>query len=203
MRSAGSSAFVALTLAGMLAVEPARAAQTAPPKVSAQPVLNEPGELRKLAVGAEMDLVLQTPLDAARLKVDDRFEATAISCRVEAGVDLVLAPATARGFIGSVRAAGAGRSSVTLSFDELTADAKPQRLRASVVQVFEGRTPDSGGRLGTGSSVPPRERVALAGVLVGVGGTLTATDGRSVNLPAGTILRVRLEQPVDARLGVR
>ena len=99
-----------------------------------------------------------------------------------------------------MRAGGSVRSTLTLSFDELTVDAKPQRLRASVVQVFEGRA-EGGRRLDTGA--PAREPAALAGILVGVGGTLTATDGRSVRLPAGTVLRIRLDQPVDVRLAVR
>jgi hypothetical protein len=37
----------------------------------------------------------------------------------------------------------------------------------------------------------------LLGVLVGGGGTIAATDGTDVDLPAGTILRVRLDQRTD------
>ena len=36
---------------------------------------------------------------------------------------------------------------------------------------------------------------ALLGVLIGGGGTIAATEGKDVTLPAGTILRVRLDQP--------
>ena len=38
---------------------------------------------------------------------------------------------------------------------------------------------------------------ALIGVLVGGGGTMAATEGTDVELPAGTILRIRLDQPLD------
>jgi hypothetical protein len=34
-------------------------------------------------------------------------------------------------------------------------------------------------------------------VLVGGGGTMAATAGADVELPAGTILRIRVDQPVD------
>ena len=187
---------------GAPAAAAGRRSQGAPPKVSAQPVINEPGELRSLAAGSEVDLVLQTSLDAAKLKVDDRFEATAIACRVERGQEFLLAPGTARGFVGSLARGGAGRSRVTLSFDEWLGGAKPQRLRAAIVQIFEGR-PAEKGRLDTGTGAPQRDRVALAGVLIGVGGTITATDGRTLSLPAGTIVRIRLEQPIDVRLAGR
>ena len=38
---------------------------------------------------------------------------------------------------------------------------------------------------------------ALIGVLVGGGGTMAATDGTEVDLPAGTVLRIRVDQPLE------
>jgi hypothetical protein len=38
---------------------------------------------------------------------------------------------------------------------------------------------------------------ALLGVLVGGGGTMAASDGTDVSLPAGTILRIKLDQALD------
>jgi hypothetical protein len=185
---------IALVLAAALAIQ-----GTPPPKVSAQPVLNEPGEARMLAAGTQLDLLLQTPLDAGSLKVDDRFEAIAISSVAERGTELTLAQATARGFVGSVRASGGARSTLTLAFETLVADGKAQRLRGAVVQIFEPRKSAEGARLGAAGG-PPRERVPLAGVLLDGAGTITATDGRNVRLPAGTILRIRLDQPVQVRV---
>ena len=37
---------------------------------------------------------------------------------------------------------------------------------------------------------------ALAGILIGGGGTIAATEGKDVELPAGTVLRVRLDSPL-------
>ena len=34
---------------------------------------------------------------------------------------------------------------------------------------------------------------ALAGILIGGGGTIAATEGKDVELPPGTVLRVRLD----------
>ena len=44
---------------------------------------------------------------------------------------------------------------------------------------------------------------ALAGILIGGGGTIAATEGKEVELPQGTVLRVRFDSPVhihDRRL---
>ena len=40
---------------------------------------------------------------------------------------------------------------------------------------------------------------ALIGVLIGAGGTVAATEGKDVVVPAGTILRVRFDAPPDIR----
>ena len=37
---------------------------------------------------------------------------------------------------------------------------------------------------------------ALAGILVGGGGTIAATEGKQVDLPQGTVLRVRFDSPL-------
>jgi hypothetical protein len=42
---------------------------------------------------------------------------------------------------------------------------------------------------------------ALVGVLVGGGGTIASTEGSDVDLPVGTILRVRIDQPVSVTVG--
>lgn len=40
---------------------------------------------------------------------------------------------------------------------------------------------------------------ALAGILIGGGGTIAATEGTDVELPAGTVLRVRMDAPLNLR----
>ena len=37
---------------------------------------------------------------------------------------------------------------------------------------------------------------ALAGILIGGGGTIAATEGKDVELPSGTVLRVRMDAPL-------
>jgi hypothetical protein len=40
---------------------------------------------------------------------------------------------------------------------------------------------------------------ALTGVLIGAGGTILATEGKDVELPAGAIVRIRFDEPVRVR----
>jgi hypothetical protein len=173
------------------------AEQAGPPKVTAQPALESDVD-RTLPPGTEVDLILQSLLAAGTAMADDRFEAVAVTAKVPPDSMRPLTAATARGFLSSVRRPGPKRSALTLSFEELHAGPKPQRLRASVIQVFQGPKPDQSG--GDGTAALYRGLQPLPGVLVDIPGTVTSVDGNEVRLPPGTVLRVRLEQPVTVRM---
>ena len=60
------------------------------------------------------------------------------------------------------------------------------------------------GRIGTGAGVGAiiggilgGAKGALAGILIGGGGTIAATEGKDVELPPGTVLRVRLDSALE------
>jgi hypothetical protein len=112
----------------------------------------------------------------------------------------------ARGFVSSVRAAGRldRRGSLTLSFDEMRIANSALRMRASVTQALDPKATEDNTRIGAGAVVGAiiggiigGGKGALLGVLVGGGGTMAATEGADVVLPVGTILRIRLDQPLD------
>jgi hypothetical protein len=183
-------------------------------KVTAQPALSEPAPpaaaLRvsgTVPVGAELDVRLQASLSSATAKVEQRFEATTtVDYTTSTGGVLIPAGSIVRGFVGSVSPAGHldRRGSLTLSFDELRIDNQSQPLRASVLQALDGKGTQDNARLGAGAAVGAiiggilgGGKGALLGVLVGGGGTMAATAGADVELPAGTILRIRVDQPVD------
>ena len=170
--------------------------QGGPPKVGAQPVLEDVE--RTLPAGTEVDLVLQVMLDASRAMADDRFVAVLVAARLAPDGMRPVATAAATGFVSSVRRPGAKRSALTLSFEELRTEPKPQRLRAAVFQVFQGPKPDQSG--GDGTAELYRGLQPLPGMMVDVPGTVTSVDGKEVRLPPGTVLRVRLEQPVTIRV---
>jgi len=177
-------------------------------KVSAQPelVTDDPLMAVMVPVGTGREVRLSTPQNSGKATVEQRFEATLIEDFVVNRRVVIPAGAVTRGFVSSVKAAGRidRRGSLTLSFDELRIDNRSSRLRASVIQALEAKASNDVARAGAGAVVGGivggllgGGKGALLGVLIGGGGTLAATDGSDVDLPAGTILRIRIDQPLE------
>jgi len=178
-------------------------------KVSAQPTMKDDPVATGagvVPVGTELDVRLQTALNSGTAKLEQRFEATTLLDYASGRTVLVPAGATVRGFVSSVKPAGKvdRRGSLTLSFDEIRIDGRSYRLRAVVTRAIDSKMGDDTTRIGAGAVVGAilggiigGGKGALLGVLVGGGGTMAATDGTDVDVPAGTILRIRLDQPLD------
>jgi hypothetical protein len=179
--------------------------------VTAQPMLaDRPERTYVVPVGTLLDVRLQTPLNSGRAKVEERFEATSVLDFQMDGVVVIPAGSVVRGFVSSVRAAGHidRKGSLTLSFDEVRIGHRSYKLRASVEQALDGKTAQDATRIGAGAIVGGiiggllgGGKGALAGVLIGGGGTIAATEGTDVDLPVGTILRIRFDQPVEILAG--
>ena len=176
-------------------------------KVTAQPVVEgEVTKIWKVAVGTPLDVRLQTPLNSGTAKVEQRFEATTV-LDLELDKEIVIpAGSVVRGFVSSVRAAGKidRVGSMTLSFDELRIENRTYKLRASVMEALDGKIAQDATRIGVASiaggvigAILGGGKGALLGVMIGGGGAIVATEGSNVDLPLGTILRIRLDQPLD------
>jgi hypothetical protein len=176
--------------------------------VTAKPIMsNDPVEkVYTVPVGTQMDVRLQTPLSSATARVEQRFEATTLVDITMMGSVVIPAGTVTRGFVSSVRPAGRieRKGSITLSFDEMSVGGKHPPMRASVVQALDGKMGDDAGRIGAGAAVGAilggiigGGKGLLAGILIGGGGTIAATDGSNAELPVGTILRIRLDQPLE------
>jgi len=179
-----------------------------PQMVTAQPVLEPIAVV--VPVGTEMDVRLQTPLNSGTAKVEQRFEATTI-LDLKIGERLPIPAGTVvRGFVSSVSPAGKldRRGNMTLSFDEILLGRSPTRFRASVEQAIDGKMGQDITRIGAGATIGAivggiigGGKGALVGVLVGSGGTMAATEGTDVSLPVGTILRIRVDEPLTVQIG--
>jgi hypothetical protein len=162
-----------------------------------------------IPVGTEMDVRLQTTLDSNTAQVEQRFEATTVVDLYRGNDVMIPAGSVVRGVVSSVQPAGRveRRGSMTLSFDQITIRGRNYPMRATVTQALQGEgIKGEAGRIGTGAGVGAviggilgGVRGALLGVLIGGGGTIAATEGTDVRLPAGTVLRVRLDSPPDVR----
>lgn len=162
-----------------------------------------------IPVGQEIDVRLQTPLSSATAQVEQRFEATTVVDLYSGSATLVPAGSVVRGVVSSVDPATRTdrRGSLTLSFDQITVNGRNYPMRGTVTQALESEgLKGEAGRIGAGSAVGAiiggimgGVKGALLGVLIGGGGTIAATEGTDVKLPAGTVLRVRLDQPPAMR----
>lgn len=179
--------------------------------VKAQPIMSDDPVpvVVKVPVGTQMDVRLQTALSSETAKVEQRFEATTIVDVMVGGKVAIPSGTVVRGFVSSVRPAGRleRRGSITLSFDEMVMDTKRPPMRASVVQALDGKMGDDVGKIGAGAAVGAilggilgGGKGMLAGILIGGGGTIAASDGANAELPPGTILRIRLDQPLEATI---
>jgi hypothetical protein len=94
-----------------------------------------------------------------------------------------------------------------VNFNQITVRGRNYPMRGTVTQALEsGGIREEVGRIGAGSAVGAiiggiigGVKGALIGVLIGGGGTMIATEGKDVHLPAGTILRVRMDTPPEIR----
>jgi hypothetical protein len=176
--------------------------------VPTEPVQVE-GENGTIPTGQLMDVRLQTALSSATATAEQRFEATTAVDLEQNGRVLVPAGSTVRGVVSSVNPAGRiDRSgSLTLAFDRITVRGREYPIRAMATQAFEsGGIREEAGTVGTAGAVGAIVggiigglKGALIGAVVGSGGVIAATEGKDVELPAGTIIRIRLDSPVRIR----
>jgi hypothetical protein len=177
------------------------------PRVSAQPVMEDrPGRIVTVPVGTQFEVRMQQPLESGTAKLEDRFEATTLADVTVQGQTAIPAGSLARGFVSSVKPAGkiSRTGSLTLSFDELRIGETSIRLRASVVQALDPKMSEDVSKISVGAAAGGvvggligGVKGALLGVLIGAGGTIAATEGSDVKLPMGTVLRIRIDQPLE------
>lgn len=162
-----------------------------------------------IPVGTAFDVRLQKALSSATAQVEDRFEATTMVDLKQGDRVVVPAGSTLRGVISSVNKAGRidRKGSMTVAFDQITIRGRSYPIRATVTEAIESEgIKGEAGKIGTGAGVGAvigailgGTKGALAGILIGGGGTIAATEGKDVELPPGTVLRVRLDSGLNLR----
>jgi hypothetical protein len=160
-------------------------------------------------VGTELDVRLQTALSSNTAQVEDRFEATTMVDLRDGSRLLIPAGSILRGVVSSVSEAGRieRQGKLTLAFDQITINGRSYPLRATVLQALESEgIRGESGRIGAGAGVGAiiggilgGFKGAITGILIGAGGTIAATEGTDVELPVGTVLRVRVDTPLNLR----
>jgi hypothetical protein len=191
--------YCAVAVAGCGSTTASRPATTAP----SGPVQVNTREQGVIPVGQELDVRLQTPLSSETSTVEQRFEATTVADVVQNGRVLIPAGSVVRGVVAEVKRPGRidRQGSLTLSFDQIEVRGRTYQMRALATQVFEsGGIREEAGTAGAGGAVGAvvggilgGVSGALLGAAIGAGGAIIATEGKDIHLPAGSIIRVRLD----------
>jgi len=161
----------------------------------------------EIPVGTEVDVRLQNTLNSGTAQVEDRFEGTTVADINIDGRVAIPSGSVVRGVITAVEPGTRTNrtAKMTVSFDQVTVNGRSYPIRGTVTQAIEGEgIRGEAGRTAAGAGVGAiiggiigGFKGALAGILIGGGGTIAATEGKEVELPQGSILRVRLDSPVQ------
>ena len=156
--------------------------------------------------GSEVDTRLVTHLDSETAQVEDRVEATTMVDLYQGNDLLVPAGSTLEGYVSSVdRASRTDRKGeLTIMFTRLKANGRTYEVRAYPTQALESEgLKGEAERIGAGAGVGAiiggilgGLKGAITGILIGGGGVIAATEGKDVELPPGTVLRVRFDTAV-------
>ncbi len=167
------------------------------------------GTRMDVPVGTELDVRLQQSLSSGTAVVEDRFEATTLVDLKEGDRVIIPAGSVMRGVVSSVTKTTRleRKGSLTLAFDQVRVNGRDYPIRATVTQAIESEgVKGEAGKIGAGAGVGMiiggilgGVKGALAGILIGGGGTIAATEGKDVELAAGTVLRVRLDSGLNLR----
>ena len=165
--------------------------------------------LGQLPAGQEFDVRLQSSLSSETAMPEQRFEATTAVDITQDGTVLVPAGSVVRGVVTDVKRPGRidRVGSLTLSFDQVTVRGRAYPIRAMATQVFEsGGIRQEAGTAGVGAGAGAiiggllgGVKGAVLGAVIGAGGAIAATEGKDINLPAGTIVRLRMDSPATIR----
>jgi len=189
------------------AAPPAPAVSTPPPAPAAtrsQPQTT--GGANEIPAGTELDVRLQNSLNSGTAQVEDRFEGTTLVDLNVNGRVVIPAGSVMRGVVTAVEPGTRTNrtAKMTVSFDQVTVNGRAYPMRGTVTEALKGEgIRGEATRAGAGAAVGGiigavlgGAKGALLGVLIGGGGTIAATEGKDVDLPTGTVLRVRLDEPL-------
>ncbi len=156
--------------------------------------------------GTVIQLRLEDPLSSKTARPEDRVAATLadpVYDERSGSRPAIPAGTPVRGIVQNVqpaeRPAKGGR--LDLTFNQLLLGDQTVRMDARVIDMKEGGLNKRSASLGAVvggvlGAVLDGAKGAAVGAILGGGGAVVATSGKDVELPAGTLLAVRLERPL-------
>jgi hypothetical protein len=203
-----------ITLAGIATILLATSCASSTQRADTQPEPTSPTQVNSSApgeipVGQQLDVRLQNTLSSESATVEQRFETTTVVDLRQGSRVLVPAGTLIRGVVRNVEKAGrvdrTGR--LTLAFDQMAMQGRTHPINATATQVYKSEgIRGEGGTVGAGAAagaiiggIIDGISGAVLGAIIGGGGVIAATEGKDVTLPAGSIIRLRFDSPVETR----
>ena len=151
-------------------------------------------------------VTLVTPLQSKTSKVEDQVKATLTKPIVVSGTTVVPAGAELFGTVTEVKQSGRvkGKASITMRLNRLRVRGESHRIQTAQIVIDAESSTKSDvkkGAVGAGAGaivggIAGGGGGAAIGGIVGGAGTVLATKGKEIELPAGTMLSTRFLEPV-------
>ncbi len=193
--------------AGTSPTATAQSQSTARNATPAQATSTATGRDVEVPSGTELDVRLTNTLNSGTAQVEDRFEGTTLVDLNIQGRTVIPAGSVMRGVITTVDPATRTNrtAKMTVSFDQVTVNGRAYPIRGTVTQAIQGEgIKGEAGKIATGAGVGAvlggilgGVKGAILGTVIGGGGITAATEGKEVELPQGSVLRVRIDSPVQ------
>jgi hypothetical protein len=186
----------------------------APAPAAAPPPPPEP-KFREVTIPADTIwmVTLVTPLASNKSTVEDKVRATMTKPIVVSGTTVIPAGAELSGTVTDVKQSGRvkGRALIALQFTRLNVRSENHRLETEKITIEAGASTGSDakkGAIGAGAGaivggIAGGGSGAAIGGAIGGAGTILATKGKEVELPAGSMLTTKLVEPVKLLVPIK
>lgn len=185
--------------------QPELAAAT-PPPVERTATTTAATSIVEVPAGTEMDVRLLKRLNSGKVSVEDRFEAVTVNAFTMGNRTVIPAGSVMRGSIAAVQPATRTQRTahMTLAFDQITVNGRAYAMKGTLREVKGSGVKGEAAKIGAGAAVGAvlggllgGTKGAIAGLGVGGGGILAATEGKEIDMPEGTVLRVKVDAPLQ------
>ena len=199
------------TSASTAAAPPPSAAPAPPPKPAEPP----PPAFRTVTVPAGTSLAVSvlSNLGSKTSQVEDVVKGALAKPLVIDGITAVPQGAEMRGVVSEAKESGRvkGKASLGIAFDRLVVRGETHQLQtAPVVLEAQDKKSDDVKKGGLGAAagavvggIAGGGTGAAIGAVAGGAGTVLATKGREVELPAGTIVNVLMQSPLTLQVPIK
>jgi hypothetical protein len=190
---------------------PLSSSGAAPPRAAEAPAPT----FREVTIpsGTTLSVRLANRLASNTNKVEDAVKGSLSKAVVVDGVTALPAGTQLTGSVLEANESGRvkGRASIAFRFDRLSADGETLRIETATVrrEAAPDRKSDvTKGGIGAGvgaivGGVVGGGKGAAIGAVAGGTGAVLATKGKEVEIPSGTVVSVRLEDPLTVRVAAR